>query len=57
MTQIQQQTLKYKALELKYKSLRFAAEQIIEAMDYGQSIVEIDEAVDELRILLHELGE
>lgn len=57
MTDTQQHIRKYKALESKYKSLRFAAEQIIEAMDYGQSIVEIDEAVDELRILLHELGE
>lgn len=57
MTQIQQQLRKYKALEAKYKSLRFAAESLVEAMDYGQSIVEIDEAVDELRILLNELGE
>lgn len=57
MTQVQQQLRKYKALESKYKSLRFAAEQVVEAMDYGQTIIEIDKAVDELRILLNELGD
>lgn len=50
-----QQIRKYKALEAKYQSLRFAAEALVEAMDYGQTIIEIDQAVDELRILLSEL--
>lgn len=46
---------KFKALEEKYKQLFFAAESLIEAMDYGQTVVEIDEAVDEIRVLLNEL--
>jgi hypothetical protein len=50
-----QQIRKYKALEAKYLSLRFAAELLVEAMDYGQTIIEIDQAVDEMRILLSEL--
>lgn len=40
--------------EEKFLDLKFAAEKVVEAFDYGQSIVEMENALDDLRECLHE---
>lgn len=42
-------------LKHQFDELLFAATQVIEACDYGQTIIELDDAIDELRQVLNEI--
>lgn len=42
-------------LEKQFNELLFAATQLIEAFDYGDSILDMDNAIDELREVINNL--
>lgn len=42
-------------LKKSFDELIFAANQVLEAFDYGQTVVEIEDAVDNLRQTLHDI--
>lgn len=42
-------------LENAFNELLFAATQLIEAFDYGDSILDLDNAIDQLREVINDL--